>query len=63
MIALKNQPTPEGGIPMTEDQIYKQVLGNTEMHKSTSLYEVDQAELDAAINKADVAERRSNELE
>ena len=32
------------------------------MRKSTSFSEVDQAELDAAINRADVAERRSNEL-
>ena len=47
---------------MTEEEIYKQVIGNTEMRKSTSSYEVDQAELDEAINRADVAERRSNEL-
>ena len=62
MITLKNKPTPVGGIPMTEEAIYKQVIGNTEMRKSTSSYEVNQAELDEAINRVDVAERRSNEL-
>ena len=73
MVEMKSRPTPEGGTPLTSDQICDQVLGTKPGYvcglrygelpiSSTSSERCSQSQLEESRRRVEDVERQENEL-